>query len=119
MPAAVSWVVRCEVLDVLFDRFFFRAVEREAVDRGLTDERFTGGEGIDLEDLRERCIMTTVDPDTNAGDVEVLQDIRRRFGGKLCLNARVVRAATVAVGDPVELLATSSSAEARSGPTPP
>jgi uncharacterized protein len=42
------------VLDVLFDRFFFRAVEREAVERGLTDERFTGGEGIDLEDLRER-----------------------------------------------------------------
>ena len=42
------------VLDVLFDRFFFRAVEREAVERGLTEERFTGGEGIDLEDLRER-----------------------------------------------------------------
>ena len=42
------------VLDVLFDRFFFRAVEREAVDRGLTDERYSGGEGIDLEDLRER-----------------------------------------------------------------
>ncbi|MBA2630306.1 MAG: CoxE, partial [Thermoleophilaceae bacterium] len=42
------------VLDVLFDRFFFRAVEREAVERGLTDERYTGGEGLDLEDLRER-----------------------------------------------------------------
>ena len=28
------------VLDVLFDRFFFRAVEREAVERGLTEERF-------------------------------------------------------------------------------
>jgi uncharacterized protein len=42
------------VLDVLFERFFFRAVEREAVDRGLREERFRGGEGIDLEDLRER-----------------------------------------------------------------
>ena len=30
------------VLDVLFDRFFFRAVEREAVERGLTEERFAG-----------------------------------------------------------------------------
>jgi hypothetical protein len=43
-----------QVLDVLFERFFFRAVEREAVDRGLREERFTGGEGLDLEALRER-----------------------------------------------------------------
>jgi uncharacterized protein with von Willebrand factor type A (vWA) domain len=42
------------VLDVLFDRFFFRAVEREAVERGLREERFSGGEGVDLEALRER-----------------------------------------------------------------
>jgi uncharacterized protein len=42
------------VLDVLFERFFFRAVEREAVERGLREERFSGGEGIDLDELRER-----------------------------------------------------------------
>ena len=43
------------VLDVLFERFFFRAVEREAVERGLKEERFGGGpEGLDLENLRER-----------------------------------------------------------------
>ena len=42
------------VLDVLFDRFFFRAVEQQAVERGLREERFQGGEGIDLEALRER-----------------------------------------------------------------
>ena len=45
------------VLDVLFDRFFFRAVEREAVDRGLKEERFGGAEGLerlDLDELRER-----------------------------------------------------------------
>src|SRR5919198_5230341 len=42
------------VLDVLFERFFFRTVEREAVQRGLTEERFSGGEGLDLESLRER-----------------------------------------------------------------
>src|SRR3954464_1498279 len=28
------------VLDVLFERFFFRVVEREAVERGLKEERF-------------------------------------------------------------------------------
>src|SRR6476619_1615057 len=32
------------VLDVLFDRFFFRAVEREALEQGLSEERFHGGE---------------------------------------------------------------------------
>ena len=42
------------VLDVLFERFFFRAAEREAVDRGLREERFEGAEQLDLEGLRER-----------------------------------------------------------------
>src|SRR5215208_5203258 len=42
------------VLDVLFDRFFFRAVEREALEQGLAEERFQGGEQLDLEALRER-----------------------------------------------------------------
>ena len=42
------------MLDVLFDRFFFRAVEREAIEQGLREERFQGGEELDLEALRER-----------------------------------------------------------------
>jgi uncharacterized protein len=42
------------VLDVLFERFFFRAVEREAIDQGRREERFSGGEELDLEALRER-----------------------------------------------------------------
>jgi uncharacterized protein len=42
------------VFDVLFDRFFFRAVEREAVEQGLQEERFQGAEGLDLDALRER-----------------------------------------------------------------
>src|ERR687896_2439952 len=42
------------ILDVLFERFFFRAVEREAVERGLREERFHGGDGVDLHALRER-----------------------------------------------------------------
>src|SRR5918911_5095611 len=37
------------VLEVLFERFFFRAVEREAVDRGLKEERFGGSERLDVE----------------------------------------------------------------------
>jgi uncharacterized protein with von Willebrand factor type A (vWA) domain len=42
------------VLDVLFDRFFFRAVEREAIEQGRAEERFEGGADLDLEALRER-----------------------------------------------------------------
>jgi uncharacterized protein len=42
------------VLDVVFDRFFFRAVEREAVERGLTETRFRGAADLDLDALRER-----------------------------------------------------------------
>src|SRR4051794_7800297 len=42
------------VFELLFDRFFFRAVERESVQRGLGEQRFEGGERMDLDDLRER-----------------------------------------------------------------
>ena len=34
------------VFEVLFERFFFNAVEAEMIERGLKDERFEGGERI-------------------------------------------------------------------------
>lgn len=58
---------------------------------------------IRLADLRERCVMTTFDPDTQKQDVEVLRSIRRTFGGRLALNAGVEVPGTIRVGDPVEL----------------
>src|SRR5438874_2415360 len=42
------------VFELIFDRFFFRAVELEAVQRGLREERFEGGERMDIDELRER-----------------------------------------------------------------
>src|SRR5918997_1954947 len=42
------------VFALVFDRFVFRAVEKEAVDRGLTDQRYEGGERLDMDQLRER-----------------------------------------------------------------
>jgi uncharacterized protein with von Willebrand factor type A (vWA) domain len=43
------------IFELVFERFFFRAVERQAVDRGLREERFEGaGERLDLDALRER-----------------------------------------------------------------
>ena len=60
---------------------------------------------IALADLRRRCVMTTYDPDTTAQDPDVLREIVRRFGGELCLNAAVVRAGVVEVGNRAELIA--------------
>src|SRR5919202_2351067 len=42
------------VFEIVFDRFFFRAVEREAVERGLREERYEGGDRLDFDELRER-----------------------------------------------------------------
>ena len=59
---------------------------------------------IELADLRERCIMTTFDPDTQDQDVAVLLKIRREFGGKLALNARVLCGGTISLRENLELL---------------
>src|SRR3954463_4587725 len=40
--------------ELIFDRYFFRAVEREAVERGLSERRYEGGDRLDLEQLRDR-----------------------------------------------------------------
>jgi uncharacterized protein with von Willebrand factor type A (vWA) domain len=47
------------VLDLVFDRYFFRAVEREAVERGLREGEGRGEHGdaadrLDLDELRDR-----------------------------------------------------------------
>jgi hypothetical protein len=67
-------------------------------------ELHIGGAIVRLDSLRGRCHMTTVDPDTLEVDAGVLRDIVRRFGGRLALNAGVVRAGTIRVGDPVQLV---------------
>ena len=63
----------------------------------------TGEVVIGIQDLRERCIMTTFDPDTLVQDVGVLLKIRREFGGLLALNCYVVKGGTLRVGDEVSL----------------
>jgi uncharacterized protein YcbX len=75
---------------------------------GLDEFNWAGGQlhigeaVIRLDSRRGRCPMTTVDPDTLERDPEVLRDIGRRFGGRLALNAEVIRAGVVRVGDRVE-----------------
>lgn len=68
-----------------------------------------GGAVVRLDSLRGRCPMTTVDPDSLERDPEVLRDIGRRFGGRLALNAEVLRPGTIRVGDPVTLVLAGDS----------
>ena len=58
---------------------------------------------IRVDSRRGRCPMTTVDPDTLAVDPNVLKDIGRRFGGRLALNAEVLKPGKVSIGDEVRL----------------
>lgn len=63
-----------------------------------------GGAVIDVASLRQRCVMTTYDPDTQAQDVSVLRRIVRERGGRLALDCRVIEPGRIALGDPVEVL---------------
>ncbi len=55
---------------------------------------------------RARCVVTTIDPDTGAQDLDVHRRIRREFGGVLCLDSWVIQPGTVAIGDPARLVST-------------
>jgi hypothetical protein len=74
-------------------------------ERGWQGKFLRIGEAVvGLATLRERCIVTTYDPDDLVQDLEVLLDISSRFDGSLALNAWVARAGAVRVGEPVELV---------------
>jgi uncharacterized protein len=60
---------------------------------------------IGVHSPRERCVVTSIDPDTGAQDLEIFRKIRRDFGGKLALNCWVARPGPIRVGDPVQLVA--------------
>jgi uncharacterized protein YcbX len=59
---------------------------------------------VRIDQLRNRCVMTTVDPDTLDRDPEVLRDIVRRFGGRFALDADIVQPGSIHVGDTVTLV---------------
>ncbi len=66
---------------------------------------------VGIADLRQRCVMTTFDPDTQAQDTGVLKRVYREFAGVLGLNCSVIRGGSVKEGDPVELLPVSRRVE--------
>lgn len=62
-----------------------------------------GGAIIRVVSLRERCIMTTFDPDTAIQDTEVLLKIHRELDGRFALDCEVLQPGRVRVGDPAEI----------------
>jgi len=59
---------------------------------------------LEFAKLRDRCVMTTYDPDSQVQDYGVLRKIVREFDGKVALDTAVVRGGRIALGDPAELL---------------
>jgi uncharacterized protein YcbX len=59
---------------------------------------------IGVQDLRQRCIMTSYHPDTLVQDKNITRDIYRRFEGKLALNCFVIEGGEIAVGAAVHLV---------------
>lgn len=77
---------------------------------GLAERRWPGRRlrvgtaVVSVAKLRERCVMTTYDPDTLEQDLSVLRRIVSDFGGRMALDCDVVSGGRIAVGDPVEVL---------------
>jgi uncharacterized protein YcbX len=59
---------------------------------------------VGLHSVRQRCIVTTIDPDTGEQDLDVLRRIHSVFGGELALNAWAIRPGVVRVGDAVRIV---------------
>jgi uncharacterized protein len=61
------------IFELVFERFFFRAVEAQAVDRDVREsDGITGGEQIDLDNLREQAMRAI-----REGDESALRDLAR------------------------------------------
>lgn len=92
-----------------YDRRRFRPNLLIAGVPGLSERDWEGqhlhvGEAIiGMVSLRQRCIMTTFDPDTAAQDTEVLLRIHRELDGRFALDCEILRPGRVRVGDRVDV----------------
>ncbi len=59
---------------------------------------------IKAAQLRQRCVMTTYDPDTQVQDLSVLKRIIREFDGTMALDCSVITPGSIRVGDAVEVI---------------
>jgi uncharacterized protein len=90
---------------------------------GLAEREWPGGllrigrVRIGIQDLRQRCVMTSYDPDTLVQDKAITREIFRRFGGRLALDCFVLEGGEIAVGDEVRLTRDPGAAPRETAPT--
>ena len=78
----------------------------------LPGQAFVIGDAvIGVHSVRQRCIVTSIDPDSGEQSLDVFRRIRDVFGGQLALNCWVIRPGMVHIDDPVSIVS------APSGPT--
>jgi hypothetical protein len=65
--------------------------------------RRIGDVTIGVQDLRDRRVMTSFDPDTLAQDKEITRAIYRRFEGKLALHFLMIEGGEIAVRNEAQL----------------
>lgn len=58
---------------------------------------------LGVDSVRLRCIVTTIDPDNGAQDLNVLRRIHRDFDSRIALNCWVIRGGTVHQHDAVQV----------------
>jgi uncharacterized protein YcbX len=58
---------------------------------------------LGVDSVRLRCIVTTIDPDDGAQDLNVLRRINRDFDGRIALNCWVIRGGTIHQHDTVRV----------------
>jgi hypothetical protein len=73
---------------------------------------------IGVHTRRPRCIVTTIDPDTGAQDLDVLRRIRRMREGALALDCWTIRPGKISVGDPVNVVPVPAGLPASAMPHP-
>ncbi len=71
----------------------------------LPGQAFRIGEAlIGVHQRRQRCVVTSIDPDTGDQDLDVFRRIRRVFGGYLGLDCWVIEPGTVHLDDRVQIV---------------
>ena len=63
---------------------------------------------VGVHSPRQRCIVTSIDPDSGAQDLDVFRRIRRDFAGAMALNCWVISPGTIRPGDRAELVNTTA-----------
>lgn len=62
---------------------------------------------VGVHSRRQRCVVTSIDPDTGAQDLDVFRRIRRDFANLMALNCWVIAPGTIRVGDRATLMSTT------------